>query len=251
MRVFPFKSLDGADVAAAMLVERGALRHDRAFALVDPSGSFVNGKREPRVHELRVAYDAALTQATFTSPRLAEPFAFAFEADPAPLAAWLARHFGRPIALRRDEAGGFPDDEDAPGPTIVSSATLAAVASWFPGLNLAGMRDRLRANIEVDGVPPFWEDRLYATAGTVVAFRVGEVALEGTNPCARCIVPSRDPVTGAALATFAKVVAERRAVTLPAWADRSHFDHFYRLAVNTRAAAGQAGRTLRVGDAIA
>jgi uncharacterized protein YcbX len=112
------------------------------------------------------------------------------------------------------------------------------------------MRVRLRANVEIDGVPAFWEDRLYGADGAPVAFRVGEVALEGTNPCARCVVPSRDPLTGAEIATFQKIVAQRRAATLPAWAERSRFDHFYRLAVNTRPAGAQTGRTLRVGDAV-
>lgn len=224
---------------------------DRAFALVDAKGGYVNGKREPRVHEVRVTYDAALTQATFASRRVAEPFRFGFDDDPAGLCAWFGQHFERPIALRRDDAGGFPDDERAPGPTIVSRATLEAVAAWFPGMDAAGVSDRLRANVELGGVPAFWEDGLYAAAGTTVAFRIGDAAFEGTNPCARCIVPCRDPLTGAALPEFAKVVAERRAATLPAWADRTRFDHYYRLAVNTRARAGQTGRTIRVGDAFA
>jgi uncharacterized protein YcbX len=174
---------------------------------------------------------------------------FDFDGDPVELAAWLGRIVGRPVAVRRDDAGGFPDDERAPGPTIVSTATLAAVAAWFPGLDVESVRRRLRANIEVDGVPAFWEDRLYGLAGETVPFRVGDVTLEGTNPCQRCVVPSRDPVTGAVIPAFSKHVAERRAATLPAWAERSRFDHFYRLAVNTRARR-QAGRTIRTGDPV-
>lgn len=234
-----------------MLTARGGMAGDRRFAMVEADGPFINGKREPRVHELRVRYDAALTSATFTSPRIAAPFHFRFGEDPARLARWLGMHFGRPVAIAHEYGGGFPDDERAPGPTVVCTATLAAVASWFPGLDAAGIRERLRANIEVDGVPAFWEDRLYAESGTTVAFRAGEIELEGTNPCARCIVPSRDPLTGVAIPTFAKVVAERRAASLPPWAARSRFDHFYRLAVNTRPAAGQTGRTVRVGDTVA
>ena len=193
LRIYPFKSLDGVDVAAASIVARGALRYDRAFALVDDDGAFVNGKREPRVHELRVVYDDTLAHATFTSPRLAEPFHFALDADPTPLAAWLGRHFERRIALRFDLSGGFPDDERAPGPTIVSSATLATVASWLPALDAASMRDRLRANIEVDGVPAFWEDGLYGAEGIPVPLRIGEVVFEGSNPCARLRRPEPRP----------------------------------------------------------
>jgi hypothetical protein len=44
-------------------------------------------------------------------------------------------------------------------------------------------------------------------------------------------------------------VSERRAATLPDWAERTRFDHFYRLTVNTRAPR-QAGRTVRIGDPV-
>jgi len=251
MRVFPFKSLDGVDVIAATVAERGGLQSDRAFAMFDANGAFVNGKREPRVHELRVSYNAPVTQATFVSPRVAASFTFAFQDDPAELAGWLGRHFERPIVVRRDLTGGFPDDMQAPGPTVIATATLATVASWFRGMTTDDARRRLRANVEVGGVPAFWEDGLYTAAGNVVPFRVGDVVLEGTNPCARCVVPSRDPVTGVPLLEFAKVVAERRAAGLPPWADRSRFDHFYRLALNTRADRAQAGLTIHAGDALA
>jgi hypothetical protein len=152
--------------------------------------------------------------------------------------------------VRRDENGGFPDDGNAPGPTVVSTATLAAVASWFPGLDVDSVRRRLRANVEIDGVPAFWEDALFGAAGDAVPFQLGAVELAGTNPCQRCIVPSRDPESGEPLPAFAKHVAERRAETLPPWAERTRFDHFYRLAVNTRAAPNQAGRAIRVGDSL-
>ena len=135
-------------------------------------------------------------------------------------------------------------------PTIVSTATLAAVAAWFPGLSVDSVRRRLRTNIEVDGVPAFWEDVLYAAAPAVVPFRIGAVTFVGSNPCQRCVVPSRDPDTGAALPAFSKRVAEQRAATLPDWAERTRFDHFYRLAVNTRIVPQQSGQVVRVGDVL-
>jgi uncharacterized protein YcbX len=213
----------------------------------------VNGKREPKVHALAVTYDSTVSIAEFASTLTGERFTFALSGDTFPLSLWLGTHFGRAISVRRNGDGGFPDDLAAPGPTVVSLATLATVASWFPGLDVAGVRARLRTNIELGDVPAFWEDRLYAAAGAApIAFRVGGVTLEGTNPCQRCIVPSRDPQTGLPLVGFAKRVAERRAATLPAWAEASRFDHFYRLAVNTRPAAPplQVGRSIRVGDVV-
>jgi len=250
--IFPFKSLAGADVSAATLTRGRGLAGDREFAMYDESG-LVNGKREPKVHALAVTYRLSVGVAAFASKLTGERFTFALEDDPFELARWLGSHFGRPIAVRRDSDGGFPDDAAAPGPTVVSFATLEAVASWFPGLDVSGVRTRLRTNIELGGVPAFWEDRLYSRAGAAVAFRVGSVTLEGTNPCQRCIVPSRDPETGSPIVGFAKRVAERRAETLPVWAEASRFDHFYRLAVNTRPAALplQPGRVIRVGDVVA
>jgi uncharacterized protein YcbX len=248
LRLYPFKSLDGVDVESAPLAERGGLRHDRAFALVDERGALVNGKSEPLVYQLRVTYDAGVTRATFASPHVEGPFVFAFDDEPAALEGWLGRHFGRAVTLQHDANGGFPDDPRAPGPTIVSLATLATVAAWFPELSVDDVRRRLRANVELDGVPAFWEDTLFGSVDETIPFRIGETQLEGTNPCARCIVPSRDAETGAPLAGFQKIVAEQRAATLPLWSDRSRFDHFYRLTLNTRPAPDQAGRVIRLGD---
>jgi len=62
-------------------------------------------------------------------------------------------------------------------------------------------------------------------------------------------VPSRDPLTAEVTPAFSKHVAEQRAATLPDWAERSRFNHFYRLAVNTRVPQA-AGRTIRTGDRV-
>jgi hypothetical protein len=43
---------------------------------------------------------------------------------------------------------------------------------------------------------------------------------------------------------------EHRQATLPAWADKSFFDHYYRLATNTRINPSEAGKVLCVGDPV-
>jgi hypothetical protein len=63
-------------------------------------------------------------------------------------------------------------------------------------------------------------------------------------------VPSRDASTGRPTPGFAKLVADRRAATLPAWANRARFDHYYRLAGNTRRAPAQLGESIAVGDEV-
>jgi hypothetical protein len=179
----------------------------------------------------------------------AESHAFHVDDQRPQLARWLSDYFETPLDVVEDAAGGFPDDTDFPGPTVISVATLAEVARWFEGVTLDGARGRFRANLEIDGVEPFWEDRLVSDEGRAVRFRIGEVELLGMNPCQRCPVPSRDPLTGETISGFARRFAERRAETLPSWAPRSRYDHFYRLAVNTRAVSAQP-RTLRVGDEV-
>jgi MOSC domain-containing protein len=165
------------------------------------------------------------------------------------LADWFGRYFDTRVTVVENPDGGFPDDTESPGPTVISTATLAEVASWFPDLSVDEARARFRANLEIDGVEPFWEDRLVAEGLGAVRFEIGEVEFLGTNPCARCVVPSRDPRSGAPIREFAKAFARHRQAELPDWAPEGRFDHFYRLAVNTRRADGRPA-TLRVGDEV-
>jgi uncharacterized protein YcbX len=100
-------------------------------------------------------------------------------------------------------------------------------------------------------MPPFWEDRLFgANERSVVRFRIGEVQFEGSNPCARCPVPPRDPQTGAETIGFQKRFSELRHAQLPPWTPTERFDHFYRFTTNTRVAGTETGKTLRLSDAL-
>ncbi|NER85029.1 MAG: MOSC domain-containing protein, partial [Leptolyngbya sp. SIO1D8] len=139
-------------------------------------------------------------------------------------------------------------DSDSPGPTVISTATLQTVADWF-GISLLDARRRFRTNLEIDGVPAFWEDLLFSETEDPVAFQMGAVTLQGINPCQRCVVPTRNPETGEATPTFQKQFMQQRSATLPANVARSRFNHFYRLAVNTRVPAA-AGKILKVGDPV-
>lgn len=250
MRIFPFKSLGGVDIATATIVASGALGGDREFGFFDERGLFINAKREPRVHALRVDYDPVLTVATFRSSFLNTMFIFGFDEHRDALEAWLGRHFEQPVFVRRSGDGGFPDDTKAPGPTVISTATLHEVAAWFPALDVVSIRERLRTNLEISGLAPFGEDALYAGAGEPVQFRIGDVTFEGSNPCQRCVVPTHDPETGEAFPAFAKTVSTRRERALPPFAERSRFDHFYRLAVNTCTPATEVGKRVAVGDPV-
>jgi uncharacterized protein len=232
--VYPIKSLDSLPLSTAQLLPDGGLQHDRQFAIRDANGKFVNAKRTAAIHGIESCYDPATRSVELGLRTTAGRQSFCIDADRQALENWLSRHFEMPVTLHEDAQQGFPDDLEASGPTLISRATLEAVANWFPGLSLDEVRLRFRANLEIDGVEPFWEDRLYTTAGSTVQFRIGGGVLSGTNPCQRCVVPTRSPSTGDIIAGFAKIFSERRETTLPAWAERSRFNHFYRLSVNTR-----------------
>jgi uncharacterized protein len=249
IHLHPVKSFDAQAVERATLLTRGALEHDRRYALCDQAGEFVNGKRTPAMHLLRSNFELARGQLALRIEGTTEIHTFDVEAERPRLSAWLSDYFSIPLEFIENAEGGFPDDTDSPGPTLVSTATLEEVAKWFGGLSLDDVRARFRANLEIDGVEPFWEDRLVATGNQVVRFQIGAVELLGTNPCQRCPVPTRDPKTGQSLQHFAKIFAQRRGATLPGWAPAPRFDHFYRLAVNTRPANGKQG-TLAVGDEV-
>ncbi|NJO66541.1 MAG: MOSC domain-containing protein, partial [Leptolyngbyaceae cyanobacterium RM1_405_57] len=232
--IFPIKSLDGLEVTQATFLKGGAIAHDREFAIVDQQGKFVNGKRTEKIHRLRSAFDLAARTVTMTNQDTAQSQQFHLDDERQRLSAWLSDFFGYPVGLKQDLHIGFPDDTDASGPTVVSTATLEAIASWFPELSVEEVRRRFRTNLEIDGVPAFWEDQLFAEAGQFVPFQIGDVVLSGSHPCQRCVVPTQDSVRGDRYPNFQKTFVIKRQETLPEWTVRQRFNHFYRLTVNTK-----------------
>lgn len=253
--IYPLKSFSPCEVREVAVLPTGALENDRRFAFVDGQGKFWNGKRTAAIHAWQATFDLAAPAITLSATGRA-PQTFHLVDDRAALGAWASAIAGEPLELIEDAAYGWPDDTEANGPTVISTATLEMVCSWFPELSLESARLRFRANLEIGDCEAFWEDRLYPaadpsaaeTAG--VAFRVGAATYCGTNPCQRCVVPSRDPTTGEVLHAFAKRFGQFRAAALPDWAERSRFNHYYRLATNTRLARSNAGSRIAVGDAV-
>ncbi len=250
IRIHPIKSLDPLDVAAARVGPSGGLEHDRAWALYSVDGRWVNAKRTAAMHLIRASFTPDLSTVTLAVPgdrRNMFTAELAFPADTERAAQWFSAYFEQQILVRHS-VDGFPDDALASGPTIVSTASLDAVAEWF-ALSTGEVRQRFRANLEIDGVPAFWEDQLFSEdpRGTV-RFQIGGVNFEGSNPCARCPVPARDAHTGADMVGFQKQFAEQRHANLPATSPPARFDHFYRLATNTRVPSAEAGKLLRLGD---
>ena len=246
--IFPIKSLDGFLAESARFTPGGILENDRIFAIYDEAGKVVNGKRTPRVHELRSAYDPQVREVRLWSNGQT-PQQFQLD-DRAPLEKWLSEFFGFAIVLRHETEKGFPDDREAFGPTIVSEASLRAVQGWFPELTLESARRRFRANLELSDETPFCEDALYGAPGELKPFRIGAVNFFGHNPCQRCVVPTRDPDSAQPVPEFQKQFMQRRKESLPLWANAQRFNHFYRFAVNTSVPPTEAGKQVRIGDEV-
>jgi uncharacterized protein YcbX len=285
--IYPVKSLDGLDVAVARVLPSGGLENDRRWQLTDLEGRVLNAKRLPLLHAIRadfelsagnvvhLAIDPAAVEARAISgiERLASvtPESFPLLPGPDGPCGWLAEAFGQPVLLVERAEGGFPDDRDAPGPTLISTASLAAVAGWFR-LDLDECRRRFRANLEIGGCDPFWEDTLASPAQPDLqppvfaidpampvdpyadlpppeprCLAIGEVRLQAMNVCRRCVVPSRDSRTGMVTEQFREIFETWRGKLMPPAVDAATWSHTYRLAANTRV---EAGGGVRRGEAV-
>ena len=192
INLYPFKSLDAQQVDQAVLLPSGGLEHDRRFMLVDRAGDPINGKRTAALHRLRSKYEPANRRLTLQVAGAEQAHPFNVDSEREELQAWLADYLDQAVTILENAAGGFPDDFESPGPTLISTATLAEVAGWFGGLAVDETRDRFRANLEIDADEPFWEDRLVDDGIRPVRFRIGEAELLGTNPCV--VAPCRPAI---------------------------------------------------------
>jgi uncharacterized protein YcbX len=280
--IYPVKSLDGVDVDEARVLPCGALEHDRRWRLVDMDGRVLNAKRSPLFHAIRADFAiderlvtlwvdpaaidaAALPAADLRRLRQLRRDSFHLVPGQGGPCEWLSEALGGGVLLQERAEGGFPDDRDAPGPTLVAGSTLAEVARWF-GFDLAESRRRFRANLEIGGCDAFWEDTLASPARPEAEpslldlpeelpvdpyadlpppepreFLIGDARFMATNVCRRCVVPTRDSRTGAVTEHFRDAFEARRSRGLRADVDASGWGTLYRLGGNTRLVAGVAG----------
>jgi uncharacterized protein YcbX len=297
------KSLDGVEVAEARLLPGAGLEHDRRWQLVDLDGRVVNAKRTALLHAIRAEFRIEGLAAAGPAPGLPALAAnvIALAIDPAAVTAaavpgierlaslapdvfplvpgsagpcgWLSEALGYGVRLLERVEGGFPDDRDAPGPTLAATATLAEVARWF-SFDLDEARRRFRVNLEIGGCEAFWEDAVASPARPELEPSLGELPpdlvadpyaglpppeprplvigaarLVAVNVCRRCIVPTRDSRTGRVTEHFRDAFEARRSRSLRPDVDVSAWSHLYRLAVNTIPAGPPA--MIATGDPVA
>jgi len=249
VNIYPIKSLDGIGVDAAKVLPSGALEHDREFAIFDEQGRLVNGKRTAQVHRLQSSFDLSAGTISHQVHGRDRQKTFRIDDDRQDLELWLGEYFGFRVELRRIPLG-LPDHGLTPGPSVISTASLEKACEWFDHIGVSQTRQRFRANLEIAGVPAFWEDGLIGQPNMVREFQIGDVRFESVCPCERCVVPSRDSRTGIGYRGFQRLLATKRKETLPSWSPLSSFRHFYYFGVLTRVPLFEPGKVLKVGDQV-
>ena len=300
--IYPVKSLDGLGLTEATVLPNGALMHDRRWRLVDDEGAVVNAKKNARFHAIRSSFqiegidgsDVLQDGVNKVILSLDEGISGDFSSlgqEIFPLVPgrdgpceWLSEALATNVFLQERFEGGFPDDRDSPGPTLVSYESLNEVASWFDW-TVAEVRRRFRMNLEVaveqdavaskdsSGAPgtilhgAFWEDALAcpvtSSNGTKApaedffepeypadeprGFKIGGVLFWAAGVCRRCSVPERNSLTGAPNYLFRDQFEAFRAHRLPASVHAGKWPDFYHLGINTTCKTDQG--SLEIGQA--
>jgi uncharacterized protein len=248
--IYPVKSLDGISLQKAQIGNGGSLVHDREYAIIDSNGKFVNGKSNPLVHLLRSKIDLENEVVSFRHEAETNWSHFHLQKDKTAIDEYLSSFFKMPVALYKNTEGDFLDIPVQSGVTVLSTASLQAVGTWFNNMDIEETRKRFRATIEVANVPAFWEDKLFLEQGTAIEFKIGDVILQGISPRARCVVPTRHPETGEMIHGFQKSFAQQRAIHIPAWSTLDDYSHAYYLSVDCYIPPPEFSKWIAVGDEI-
>jgi len=247
--IYPIKSLDGTSLQQAQISEGGCLQHDREFAMKDEHGTYINGKTNPLVHTLRSNVDFETETISFRLQNETEWNQFHFIKDKDEIESYLTNYFGIKTKFHQNKTGRFLDIPDISGATVLSTSSLKAVSEWYD-IDLDETRKRFRATLELEGVPEFWEDRLFSHMGKSIEFKIGDVTMIGIKPRARCVVPTRNPETGEAIHAFPKSFARHRAATLPEWSTLDEYDHHYYLTADCHIPETEIGKWIATGEKV-
>lgn len=247
IQVYPIKSLGAVSLDRVRVMEGGGLSGDRQYALLDAQGRALNGKRRGALlMSIRTRYSGGTREIALQSAtgQLTTTIADGLEE----LGDYFSSALGERVVVGSELRPGYFDDMEATGPTVLGSESISAVAGWF-GLAAAEVRRRFRANLEIAALEPFEEDLLFGRPGHPRRFRIGDVEFLGTNPCARCVVPTMDSRgrSGAVKVQPARFAALRERHSRKD-SELGWFGHYFRLAVNTLLVPGQGGKALAIGD---
>ncbi|TAH39208.1 MAG: MOSC domain-containing protein [Bacteroidetes bacterium] len=248
--IYPIKSLDGIELDKASVSEGGCLLRDREYAMFNEERKFINGKSNPLVHTLRSQFDLVKETVSFKSNTDKGWRCFHLKDDINEIQEYLSDHFAERIVLLQNKTGRFLDIPDLGGVTILSTASLKEVSTWYPDLDLEESRKRFRATLEIEAVPAFWEDNLFSVPDNRIEFKIGDVKLFGESPRERCVVPTRNTQTAEITHAFPKTFATNRASTLPESSKLESHGHYYFLSVDCSIPPSETGKEIAIGDEV-
>lgn len=213
LHIYPVKGCRAIDLTEAA-VERRGLAHDRRWMIVDETGKFITQREQPKLATIMAgvkdgvlalyATDTSLTVAVPSpdAPRVPvtlwkqqiEGHAACADADH-----WLSDYLG--IKCRLVYQGDLPRGVS---PQYAPEGTMASYADGFPLLiTLTASLDdlnkrmptalpmnRFRPNIVIEGAPAWSED-------SWKKLRIGNIDIDISKPCTRCVVTTTDQRTGA------------------------------------------------------
>jgi uncharacterized protein YcbX len=243
--VHPVKTLDRVNVEEARITESGRLEYDRRYAFVESDEELIKGLRHDELTRLDSTFD--LESESLSVQTSEEEQRFHLQENVEEAEQWFSGYLGTEVTIERDPEAGFVARSDA-GPSVISTATLEEVASWFDDITAAEIRRRMRVNIEIGGVPPFWEDRFVGESAPL--FEINGVRFTGIEPCSRCVIPLRDPESGEITPGFQNTFLENRKRTFPEWADSDVFDNYFYLMLIADVLEEDRGTPIRVGDTV-
>lgn len=202
--IAPVKSMALVALEHARL-ERTGIAGDRAFALLDPQGRLVNGKRIGRLTTIRPEHDPATGRLTLHFPdgttvagdaALGAQVDATWHGEPWPVrevvGPWseaLSSWAGQPLRLVAPVGTGEGLDR-GPTATLLSTAALAALAEAGGEPRPLDGR-RFRMTFGIDGVDAHAEDGWIGRD-----IRVGGALVRPVGNVGRCAVTTQDPDTG-------------------------------------------------------
>jgi uncharacterized protein YcbX len=213
IRRYPVKSLRGHALEEAN-VERIGLAGDRRWMIVDEAGKFLTQRQYPKLAQIEAAPTASGVRLRHAMLGTLDVECPDERAPTEMVAVWrdlvaariaeragvyLSRFLEAPVRLvylhdsaarRVDPNFGCAEDRVsfADGFPLLITST-ASLADLNRRLSNPVAMDRFRANLVVDGAPPWAEDKWRRV-------RIGGLVFRVVKPCARCAIPTLDPLTG-------------------------------------------------------
>jgi len=213
LHVYPVKSCRGIDLAEAEVTATG-FRHDRRWMVVDADGVFISQRTHPRLARVTTRLtDDTLVLGARGMPEIELPLdeapshrrsvrvwrdsCEAFDEGPAPQGWFSELLCTHCFLVRMADNHGRPVDRRYAGEGSVGFADgfpfLLVSASSVDDLNTRLARpigvDRFRANIVIEGAPPYAEDDWSS-------IEISDVVFDAVKPCSRCVIVTTDQRDG-------------------------------------------------------